>query len=223
MKSKMAMAVFTGAMVVTGMLCLTTEARMTSSKSPFSRGSTDADPKMEDSRRESGTKPEKTRTSSSRGRYKENAAFVKRYLDANDWHYEMKEHPEAGMVSFRGSVGGFEGVYPSFRFVLLVNDTLVQNYAMLPSSFKGKVPQVVEFITRANYGMKLGAFEFDYDDLDVRFHLAFPFATVRADEDQLLVLLHVPPRTLDKYAKGFTWILQGIRTPAEAVKVCEDN
>ena len=226
------MSVFTAAMIMTGMLCLTTEARMTS-KSPYSRGSTDADAKKEEPRREYETKPEgakpegtksaKPKKGSSRGRYRENAALVKRYLDANDWHYEMKEHPEAGTVTFRGGVGGFEGAYASFRFVLLVNDSLVQNYAMLPSSFKGRVPQVVEFITRANYGMKLGSFEFDYDDLDVRFHLTFPIEAVRADADQLAVLLHIPPRMLDKYAKGFTWILQGTRTPAEAVRACEDD
>ena len=221
------MLFFTAAMIVTGMLCLTAEARMTS-KSVYSRGSTDVDSKKEEPRREygtktEGTKPEKAQKESSRSRYKENAALVKRYLDANDWHYEMKEHPEAGTVTFRGGVGGFEGAYASFRFVMLVNDSLVQNYAMLPSSFKGRVPQVVEFITRANYGMKLGAFEFDYDDLDVRFHLTFPIEAVRADADQLTVLLAVPPRTLNKYAKGFTWILQGTRTPAEAVRACEDD
>ena len=222
MKRRMTMTFFTGAMIVTGMLCLTAEARLTS-RSLFSRASINADTKAEDAKREDGSNGEKTKKESFRGRYKENAALVKRYLDAHDWHYEMTEHPEAGMVTFSGGVGGFEGAYASFRFVMFVDDTLVQNYAMLPSSFKGKVPEVVEFITRANYGMNLGAFEFDYDDFEVRFHLAFPVPAVRAEEDLVAVLLQVPPRTLDKYAKGFTWIIQGAKTPAEAVRVCEDD
>ena len=42
---------------------------------------------------------------------------------------------------------------------MFVEDDVAQNYATLPVSFKDELPQMAEFITRANYGLKYGAFE----------------------------------------------------------------
>ena len=153
--------------------------------------------------------------------YKENAEFVKKFLDDNDWHYEMTEH-DTCMV-FAGGVGGFKGLYNSFRFLMFVGEDEVQNYATFPVHTKDKLPQVAEFIARANHGLKYGAFEMDYGDGEVRFHLAFPMTAVRADSLLLPTLLALPPKMLDQYAKGFMDVLMDIKTPADAVKDCEED
>ena len=153
--------------------------------------------------------------------YKENAEFVRKFLDANDWHYEMNDHGR--VATFTGGVGGFKGLYNSFRFILFVGEDEVQNYAMFPASAKDKLPEMAEFITRANYGLKYGDFEMDWDDGEVRFHLAFPIAAVRADEMILPTLLVAPPKMLDKYSKGFTEVLMGLKTPNDAIKECEGD
>ena len=151
--------------------------------------------------------------------YKENAEFVKKFLDDNDWHYDM--HDLDKVMVFTGGVSGFKGLYNSFRFLMLVGDDEVQNYAMLPASAKDKLPQMAEFITRANYGLKYGAFEMDYNDGKVRFHLTFPMTAIRADRLLLPTLLALPPKMLDQYAKGFTEVLMDLNTPEAAVKDCE--
>ena len=155
------------------------------------------------------------------GSYKENMDVVKKFLDENDWHYDMHDHGH--VTTFTGGVGGFKGLYNSFRFILFVGEDEVQNYAMFPASAKDKLSEMAEFITRANYGLKYGDFEMDWNDGEVRFHLTFPMSTVRADEMILPTLLMAPPRMLDQYSKGFTEVLMGLKTPADAIKDCEGD
>ena len=153
--------------------------------------------------------------------YKENAEYVKKFFDDEDWHYEMHDIEDEQRAIFTGGIGGFNGLYGSYRFLLIVGDNEAQCYATFPASAKEKLPQMAEFITRANYGLKYGAFEMDYDDGEVRFHLAFPMTAVRADEMVMPTLLMAPPRMLDQYSKGFTEVLMDLKSPAEAVKDCE--
>ena len=94
---------------------------------------------------------------------------------------------------------------------------------MFPASAKDKLSEMAEYITRANYGLKYGDFEMDWNDGEVRFHLTFPMSAVRADEMILPTLLMAPPRMLDQYSKGFTEVLMGLKTPADAIKDCEGD
>ena len=153
--------------------------------------------------------------------YKENAEIIKKFLDEDDWHYEMHDHGRAAV--FTGGIGGFKGIYNSFRFLLIVGDDELQNYATLPASAKDKLPQMAEFITRANYGLKYGDFEMDWNDGEVRFHLAFPMSAVRAVKILLPTLLMLPAKMLDQYSKGFTEVLMGLKSPADAIKDCEEE
>ena len=155
------------------------------------------------------------------GSYKENMDVVKKFLDENDWHYDMHDHGH--VATFTGGVGGFKGLYNSFRFILFVGEDEVQNYATFPASAKDKLHEMAEFITRANYGLKYGDFEMDWNDGEVRFHLTFSMSAVRADEMILPTLLLAPPRMLDQYSKGFTEVLMGLKTPADAIKDCEGD
>ncbi len=155
------------------------------------------------------------------GNYKENMEVVKNFLDGDDWHYDMHDHGH--VATFTGGVGGFKGLYNSFRFILFVGEGEVQNYATFPASAKDKLSEMAEFITRANYGLKYGDFEMDWNDGEVRFHLTFPMSAVRADEMILPTLLMAPPRMLDQYSKGFTEVLMGLKTPADAIKDCEGD
>ena len=155
------------------------------------------------------------------GKYKENAEFVEKYLDETDRPYVMRYFVHR--ATFSGEVSGFEGLYNSFRFVMVVDDDAVQNYVNYPISAKDKMPQMAEFITRANYELKYGAFEMDYSNGEVRFHLALPMSAVRADEDLLPLMIGLPPTILDKYAKGFFDVLMGVKTPEEAIKDCKGD
>lgn len=153
--------------------------------------------------------------------YRENAEFVKKYLDDNDWKYEMSDRGHVSVAT--GGIGGFDGVYNSFRFLMLIGDDDVQNYAVMPMSAKTKLAEMAEFITRANYGLRNGAFEMDYGDGEVRFHMTFPMAGVRADPELVGAILGGCAQMLHKYSKGFMEVLMGMKSPEAAVKDCEEG
>lgn len=150
--------------------------------------------------------------------YKENAEYVKKILDGDDWHYDMQDH--GTVMTFTGGIGGFKGIYKSFQFVLFVGDDEAQSFASYPVFAKEKLPETAEFITRVNYGLKFGQFQMDYEDGEVRFHLAFPMTAVRADELTLPTLLALPAHMLDQFSKGYMEVLMGVKSPEEAIKDC---
>ena len=151
--------------------------------------------------------------------YKENADFITKYLDDDEWKYEL--HDTGTVAVLTGGVGGFKGLYNSFRYLLIVGDDEVQNYTTFPASAKQKRPQIAEFITRANYGLKYGAFEMDWNDGEVRFHLTIPMSAILADSNHIPALMALPSQMLDRYSRGFTEVLMDLKTPEEAIKDCE--
>ncbi|MBQ7188084.1 MAG: hypothetical protein IJR99_01570 [Kiritimatiellae bacterium] len=154
--------------------------------------------------------------------YKENAALIKGFLDADEWKYEMEDKEDK--ILFSGGITGEEGIYDSYRFVVTVDDSVVQGYALLPASAKKKLAEMGEFITRANYGLKYGAFEMDYSDGEVRYHICLPIEAFRADRDKFAKLILVlPVQVMEKYAKGIAAVLIGVKTPKEAVEECEKD
>lgn len=152
--------------------------------------------------------------------YEENVEAVKKFLDDDDWHYEMKSLNSA--TAFQGMVGGFKGLYSSFAFRLVVRgDDVVVSDAVFPASGAGKIPEISEFIVRANHGFKYGAFDLDPSDGEITFHMALPADTIHVDSEWVRALILIPLQTLAKYAKGFTSVLMGIKSPEEAVADCE--
>lgn len=153
-------------------------------------------------------------------RYKENAEFVKNFLDEGGLRYEMQE--AANSVLFSGSIAGSNGLYDSFKFFMFVEDHLVQNFAMFPAVALSKMPDVVEFITRVNYNLVIGGFEMDYENGKVRYHMSVPMSALREERDDLLPrTLFLPVEMLDRYAKGLAEVILGLKAPLEAIAECE--
>lgn len=150
--------------------------------------------------------------------YKENAEYVKKILDEENLHYDMRNDEQATI--FIGDIGGFKGLYNSFRFIVAVCDDEAQCFAIFPASAKEKLAQVAEFITRANYRLKYGEFQMNYNDGEIRFHLTFPMVALRADRDLIPTLIGYTTRALSDFSKGLTEVLMDLKTPEEAVAAC---
>ncbi|MBR4171198.1 MAG: YbjN domain-containing protein [Kiritimatiellae bacterium] len=168
---------------------------------------------------QSGKVAPKVTAAKKKAAYKGNAEFVKGFLDEDEWKYEMEDKDDR--VIFTGGIG-LDGPYNSCQFILMVDDDLVQTYTILPASAKTKKAEIAEFITRANYGNKYGGFEMDYSDGEIRYHMTLPIEAIRADRDKFVKLILVlPAKIMDKYAKGIAAVLLGIKTPETAVEECE--
>ena len=151
----------------------------------------------------------------------ENANIIEKHLQDHDWKYERTDTPTGAV--FTGGVGGLGGAYDSVKFAALAEENFIQSYAILPAKAKEKLPEMAQFLHGANYGMKQGAFELDWADGEVRFHMSYPDCVLLTEDKDacLLALLVLPAKMIGQYSKGIAAILLGLATPEDALKMCE--
>ena len=95
-------------------------------------------------------------------------------------------------------------------------------YSIAPVSVpEDKRREVAEFITRANYGMRIGNFEMDFSDGELRYK-----SSIDVEDDCLsspLVKHMVYPNVLmmDKYLPGIMGILYGNKTAQQTIAEIE--
>ncbi|QXP84744.1 YbjN domain-containing protein [Methylococcus sp. Mc7] len=140
---------------------------------------------------------------------------VRHYLDSDGWTYSERER--GGLFSLSATVGLASG---EFRTFFDVNDEeerfAVYVYApvKVPEKYRGSV---AEFLTRVNYRLFLGKFEFDLDDGQVRM-VSTVFmggsALSQAMIDQMENSAHM---TMNKYWPGIMSVAYGGQSAAEAL------
>lgn len=143
---------------------------------------------------------------------------VKKYLDSQNWHYTRQEkYIEFGMSLARCQKMG--GV----RVVILPNDNnAFTAYAICKLRADEDVrTEVMEYITRANYGLKIGNFEMDCSDGEIRYktYLEFysgvpPMKTIERYVDLSFLMM-------EKYGNGLLAVLFGVKSPEDAIKEAE--
>ncbi len=97
-------------------------------------------------------------------------------------------------------------------------------YAVLPGAVPEPTrPAVAEFVTRANYGFRLGAFEMDYEDGEVRFRAGVDLEGT--DPDGLVPLIRscvaVSVSTADRYFPGLMSVVYGGASAKDAIMQVE--
>jgi hypothetical protein len=119
---------------------------------------------------------------------------------------------------------GFQGRTFTYQMLALAREEQRQAvfYSVIPLKVQPELrPVVAEYLCRANYGLLLGNFEFDYANGEVRYKTSVDVEggelTSRMVKKQIAVNLS----TVDKYAKGLMDILYRGLTPAEAIAEIE--
>ena len=132
---------------------------------------------------------------------KKAADLVKDYLTRNDWHFSSNDTDGQSIID--GGIGGIGGtVVNSVKFRLIIDKDDMQNYVVCPVTFdEDKRNSVMEFITRANYGLKYGEFQMDLRDGELLFHMTLP-TCLASDDGMCEKLIHIPPSMFKKYIKG---------------------
>jgi hypothetical protein len=95
-------------------------------------------------------------------------------------------------------------------------------YSICPNKTpEAKFVQVQEFLTRANFGLKFGNFEFDYDDGEIRFKTSVQF---EGDFDFTLMIeecISLNIATFDRYLSGILQVIFTDISPKEAIASIE--
>ncbi len=92
---------------------------------------------------------------------------VKEYFDSQNWNYTNNEKaPHLFELNIR-----INAKLNQCKAIVLVDEKVIETVVLC--SLKASPPEyanVVEYITRANFGPKLGRFEFNYANGEIRFH-----------------------------------------------------
>jgi hypothetical protein len=142
---------------------------------------------------------------------------VEQFLDVDGWFPQQLD----GMTAF---VSGFNGEHGRFHVVTHVNITLEQLYVYALAGFvvpENRRAEVAEFITRANYGMRVGNFELDLGDGEVRFKVSIDFEGGELTTWMLRNSLYPAARTLDRYLPGLEAVALHDVDPHHAVDQVE--
>jgi len=82
-------------------------------------------------------------------------------------------------------------------------------------------PSVGELVARINFGLKVGTFEFDFKDGELRFHITHLMESLSISEKLLLRLFNTGMSTTDRYFSAFMQHVYSGVTPEDAVYMAE--
>jgi hypothetical protein len=144
-------------------------------------------------------------------------ATVHDFLEVDGWNPQFIEDQEAYRISFQSENG--QGL--AYAQVLTDLEQFLF-YVMMPF----KVPEesrntIAEFITRANYGLRVGNFEMDYKDGEVRYKTCIDFEGEILTTGYIKNAVYPALKTMEKYVPGFLSVIYGGKTPEEALAVLE--
>ena len=108
--------------------------------------------------------------------------------------------------------------------LVVAEENAIQCFAACPINAKPEdYANVVEFITRANYGLKLGKFEFDYRDGEVRYQACLPSNEGIPSLKHIGRIAFIPFMMLDKYGDGLAKNLMGLGEPEKDIAKIENE
>ncbi len=144
---------------------------------------------------------------------------VKDHLNQNEWKFEPLDDVKIIRT-------GFSGDHANLKFSIIIDedDDLIQcittYQTKVPPLFRGLV---AELVCRANYGMKIGKFELDFSDGDLRFQTASAFLTGVLPDEVICRVLGTNLVIADKYYPAFMKVLFGGYTPEDAIDEVEQD
>ncbi len=139
------------------------------------------------------------------------------YLDDDEWFPRRIEGKYAYSMSYSGKNGDLR-CYAIIRVDL--EEFLF--YAVAPVKVPEEVRMAVaEYLTRANYGLRIGNFELDYSDGEVRYKSSLDFEGQTLTSDLIRNAIYPAVHTMDRYLPGLLRVSFGGATPHEAIEEVE--
>jgi len=146
-------------------------------------------------------------------------AFValREFLDADGWHPVYVEEGDFFRMAFRGRNG-------EFRVVARVRGDFDQLmvYAFAPLAVpEERRLEVCEFVARANYGMRIGNFEIDMNDGELRYKSSLDYEDVGLTAIMIRNVIYPAAQTMDRYFPGLIAVVAGAKSAEAAVEMIE--
>lgn len=121
---------------------------------------------------------------------------------------------------------GFQGKSCSWQVFIQVRPIQYQVVIYSVSPINAPVHQierVMEFITRANYGMIMGNFELDYSDGEIRYKTSIDVENDELSVELLRNMFSANVLIMDRYMQGVLSVIYGKMDPKAAIRKLEGD
>lgn len=142
---------------------------------------------------------------------------IKKFFDKNQWKYNFDEDDKVFVSGLNmGNVLG------NVKILIPMYEDHYNVYSILNSKAEKKYyPVIAEFLHRANYGLRCGNFEMDYEDGEIRYKTYVNFNDTSVSEEIVEESILVGMAMIDTYGKGLVKLMLGEGKPEEIVEYCE--
>ena len=144
---------------------------------------------------------------------------VQTFFTDEEWYFMQLDTRPILKMGFKGDSG-------EWTCYAQVNEEqyIFYFYSVIPVNVPDdKRAEVAEFITRANYGLKIGNFEMDYSDGEVRYKTSVDVENDELTSALISNLVYANIWTTDRYLPGFMSIIYGNTTPLQAIEKIEEQ
>ena len=144
-------------------------------------------------------------------------ATLTQFLEDDGWYPQQLDDKTIHRVYFAGENGELR-CYAQIR----VDLEQFIFYVIAPVKAPEEVrAAVAEYITRANYGLRIGNFEMDYRDGEVRYKSSLDFEGTDLTPMLIKNAIYPAVQTMDLYLPGLLGVMYGNKTPAAAIQEIE--
>lgn len=150
------------------------------------------------------------------------ANAVNDFLKEDDWHFSFDE--KRGIFRFGL---GLKGKLKKLHYIVDIKEDEYLVYTISPLGADEEdakmMVNMAEFICRANYGLKMGNFELDFDDGEVRFKVHVLCKGVTPTAEMIKRSIYCPATMFDHYGSGIVDIIFNDTSGKAAVENCEKH
>ena len=145
------------------------------------------------------------------------ANAVREYLNSQNWHFDYnaeKSYFRLGM--------NLKSKLKSCEVIIRIREDSFTVYAISPISADDNTKSAVaEYLTRANYGLKVGNFEMDYSDGEVRYKCHQECGSAAPAQDVVETVVDLSFLMMQRYGDGLLAVIFGVATPEVACQQAE--
>ncbi|MBQ6774370.1 MAG: hypothetical protein IJP48_09960 [Synergistaceae bacterium] len=153
---------------------------------------------------------------------REVAAEIRNFLFTDDWNFDFDE--EKGIFKFGVNVSS---KLKHVNYFVPVHRDSYTVYAISPigadSDDKNAIREMAVFLSRANYGLRIGNFELDCNDGEIRFKVFTSCDGIALSREIVKASIVIPAMMFERYSPGILSVIFAGESAEEAIKKCEDD
>ena len=140
-----------------------------------------------------------------------------KFLETDGWYPQRIE----GQTIYRMGFAGSKAQYPCLARIRMDLEQFVF-YVMAPVKALAEARgTLAEFLTRANYGLRIGNFELDMRDGEIRYKSSLDFEGVDLDPRLIKNAIYPAVQSMDRYLPGMMAVMHGGASAEAAIQMVE--